>query len=109
MRCNPFLINLNFLSVVEAGKSSVGAVEFAWRVISLASNKNISSQVGAKKDVETDIIPDSRHTGYNHGGQGSIPRDRGTFPSGCKSHKFRLEVALVWSHSPQLVAAEVEI
>ena len=30
-----FQINLNFLSVVEAGKSSVGAVEFAWRAISL--------------------------------------------------------------------------
>ena len=46
MRCNHFLINLNFLSVVEAGKSSVGAVEFAWRAISLTSVKNISSQVG---------------------------------------------------------------
>ena len=32
-------INLNFLSVVEAGKSSVGAVVFAWRAISLASVK----------------------------------------------------------------------
>ena len=109
MRCNPFIINLNFLSVVEAGKSSVGAVEFAWRAISLASKKIFPHKWVLKKDVETDILPDSRHTGYNHGGQGSIPRDRGTFPSGCKSHKFRLEVALVWSHSPQLVAAEVEI
>ena len=44
-----FQINLNFLSVVEAGKSSVGAVEFAWRAISLTSIKRISSQVGAKK------------------------------------------------------------
>ena len=104
-----FQINLNFLSVVEAGKSSVRTVEFAWRAISLTLIKNISSQLGAKKDVDTDFIPDSRHTGCNHGDQGSIPKDRGTFPSGCKSHKFRLEVALVWSHSPQLVAAEVEI
>ena len=109
MRCNPFLINLNFLSVVEAGKSSVGAVEFAWRAISLASKKIFPHKWVLRKHVETDILPDSRHTGYNHVGQGSIPRDRGTFPSGCKSHKFRREVALVWSHSPQLGAAEVEI